>query len=325
MAKRTLNVDHLQLRKNTTAGWNGTNPVLLNGEIGIEMDASGGVWVKVGDGQKAWSSLPYTNANKANLWNVTLTNELDLDANGQTLGSEPKSLHIGYRVYNPPRDFSGLTQYHFRDGTADLANGKKGYADVVARNFIGHLQGNADTATSATNDGNGNNIANTYAPKSSIPTALKCPASLTFAGAVSGTWDGSSAKTVTIPAIPTALKNPNVLKFTGASTASYDGSAAVTVNIPTTPDLSPYAKTASLAKVATSGNYSDLAGKPTIPTVPSALKNPNALTFTGAVTGSYDGSAAKTVNIPIGITVSDVFYVGKTQPTKVGPIWFKTT
>lgn len=35
-----------------------------------------------------------------------------------------------------------------------------------------------------------------------------------------------------------------------------------------------------------------------IPTVPSALKNPNALSFTGAVTGSYDGSSAKTVNIP---------------------------
>lgn len=28
--------------------------------------------------------------------------------------------------------------------------------------------------------------------------------------------------------------------------------------------------------------------------------NPNALTFTGAVTGSYDGSAAVTVNIPSG-------------------------
>lgn len=35
-----------------------------------------------------------------------------------------------------------------------------------------------------------------------------------------------------------------------------------------------------------------------IPTVPTALKNPKALTFTGAATGSYDGSAAKTVNIP---------------------------
>ena len=35
-------------------------------------------------------------------------------------------------------------------------------------------------------------------------------------------------------------------------------------------------------------------------TVPDKLPNPNALTFTGAVTGSYDGSEAVTVNIPSG-------------------------
>lgn len=34
--------------------------------------------------------------------------------------------------------------------------------------------------------------------------------------------------------------------------------------------------------------------------IPSALPNPNAITFTGAVTGSYDGSAPMTVNIPGG-------------------------
>ena len=34
--------------------------------------------------------------------------------------------------------------------------------------------------------------------------------------------------------------------------------------------------------------------------IPSALPNPNTLTFTGAVTGSYDGSEAVTVEIPSG-------------------------
>lgn len=34
--------------------------------------------------------------------------------------------------------------------------------------------------------------------------------------------------------------------------------------------------------------------------IPTALPNPNALTFTGAVTGSYDGSAAVSVKIPSG-------------------------
>ena len=35
-------------------------------------------------------------------------------------------------------------------------------------------------------------------------------------------------------------------------------------------------------------------------TIPEALPNPNALTFTGAVTGSYDGSEAMSVEIPSG-------------------------
>lgn len=39
--------------------------------------------------------------------------------------------------------------------------------------------------------------------------------------------------------------------------------------------------------------------------IPTALPNPNALTFTGAVTGSYDGSAAVTVEIPSGGGGSD--------------------
>ena len=51
----------------------------------------------------------------------------------------------------------------------------------------------------------------------------------------------------------------------------------------------------SFATVATSGSYTDLTNKPTIPT---SLPTPNSLTFTGATTGTWNGSAAKTVNIP---------------------------
>lgn len=47
-----------------------------------------------------------------------------------------------------------------------------------------------------------------------------------------------------------------------------------------------------LKDIAFSGRYSDLID------APISLKNPKALTFTGAVTGSYDGSTAKSVAIP---------------------------
>lgn len=63
-----------------------------------------------------------------------------------------------------------------------------------------------------------------------IPTSLKSPKAITFTGGVTGTYDGSAAKTV---AIPTTLKNPYALTFTGAVTGTYDGSAAKSIAIPT--------------------------------------------------------------------------------------------
>ena len=55
----------------------------------------------------------------------------------------------------------------------------------------------------------------------------------------------------------------------------------------------------SFATVATSGSYNDLSNKPTIPTIPGSLKNPNALTISlnGTSQGAYDGSAVKNINI----------------------------
>ena len=50
-----------------------------------------------------------------------------------------------------------------------------------------------------------------------------------------------------------------------------------------------------------SGNYEDLKGKPTIPTVPTTLPNPQALTITyGGETHTYDGSEAIAITIETG-------------------------
>lgn len=54
-----------------------------------------------------------------------------------------------------------------------------------------------------------------------------------------------------------------------------------------------------------SGSYNDLEDKPTIPTIPTALPNPNALTIkVGDTTTTYDGSAAVTIDIPNGNEVA---------------------
>ena len=63
-------------------------------------------------------------------------------------------------------------------------------------------------------------------------------------------------------------------------------------------EIAKKANADDLAVVAKSGSYNDLNNKPTIPTVPSALPNPNKLKLTGAVTAEYDGSAEVSVEIP---------------------------
>ena len=46
----------IQLRRDTAANWQGTNPVLAQGEPGVELDTKK---MKVGDGSTSWNSLAY--------------------------------------------------------------------------------------------------------------------------------------------------------------------------------------------------------------------------------------------------------------------------
>lgn len=48
--------DIIQLRRDTSANWTTANPVLAQGELGLETNTRK---IKVGDGATAWNSLPY--------------------------------------------------------------------------------------------------------------------------------------------------------------------------------------------------------------------------------------------------------------------------
>ena len=132
-------------------------------------------------------------------------------------------------------------------------------------------------------------------------------------------------------AIPEKLPNPHKLTFSGAVTGEYDGSAEVNINIPNggggggtggavnsvngmTGDIVLKKLTASAnGGLSISGeqgyNGSEeqtigiaaggiTADKMAEGVIPDKLANPNALTFRGAVSVTYDGSEAVTVNIP---------------------------
>ena len=165
-----------------------------------------------------------------------------------------------------------------------------------------------------------------------IPTKLPNPEKLTFTGAATGVYDGSSAVTIDVPTpvtppvdsvngqtgavvlnaedvgalpdttvIPTKLPNPKKLIFTGAATGEYDGSAELSVNIPSSGGGgavdSVNGQTGAVVL-----NAEDVGALPDTTVIPTKLPNPEKLTFTGAATGVYDGSSAVTIDVPTPVT-----------------------
>jgi hypothetical protein len=46
----------VQIRRDTAINWQAVNPILLEGEMGLELGSN---CLKIGDGVTPWSSLPY--------------------------------------------------------------------------------------------------------------------------------------------------------------------------------------------------------------------------------------------------------------------------
>lgn len=52
--------NRIQFRRDTAARWTSINPTLQEGELGIETDTGK---IKIGDGIKIWTELPYLKVN----------------------------------------------------------------------------------------------------------------------------------------------------------------------------------------------------------------------------------------------------------------------
>lgn len=164
-----------------------------------------------------------------------------------------------------------------------------------------------------------------------IPSKLPNPQKLKFTGAVSGEYDGSAEKTIDIPTgggdVPAVLGNlaaqigdaaaGTIPVYAGGEAwalakliEDYTGDEDLIGYIPYTTWVAAYmeaqkallnllpdsaaADAGKLLQVGADGKakWGDK--------LPTALKNPAALTFAGAVTGTYDGSEALTITIPEG-------------------------
>lgn len=183
------------------------------------------------------------------------------------------------------------------------------------------FSGNATSATKATQDGNGANIASTYAKKTEIPTVNNATLTIQKNGTTVNTFTANASSNVTanitVPTKVSDLTNDSGF-ITSIPTASastlggikvgtglaIDNNGVLSTNA-TAPDWSDITNKPTFATVATSGSYNDLTNKPTIPTVNNATltiqKNGTTVkTFTA------NASSNVTANITVPTTVAEL-------------------
>ena len=84
----TLNIDAVQLKRNTAAGWTTDSTTILKaGEIGVELDTGK---IKVGDGVKTWANLAYAGGDT-----VTVVNDLTTGGTTAALSAEQGKVLAG--------------------------------------------------------------------------------------------------------------------------------------------------------------------------------------------------------------------------------------
>ncbi len=161
----------IQLRHDTAANWTSVNPVLLEGEVGIETDT---LKQKVGDGVTAWNSLSYMGSNEifvAEYGTTTYQAISDAITAGKTIiikenGSLFDSYGILTEVFNsslkfyaPVQGYSGC--YYALNDNNEWSKQIVGFADSNLSNLSSTGKTVIDgqwTNKTATNIVNGSNI-----------------------------------------------------------------------------------------------------------------------------------------------------------------------
>lgn len=217
-------------RTDTAANWTQKNPVLAEGEIIVVQTSAGETRLKIGDGVKTFTQLPYTDEQ---IYNNVVTS-----VNGQTGDITIKTAY----QYAQDGGYTG-TEEEFAE---KLASGA----------LIVTLTDSTDSSSDWLADKSYNDIRDAilagipvyvFNGEQYLSLAVVTDVSLFF-GTAMGINDETGVGVFTILIeitnddkvknagnyleIPTTLPNPNALTFTGAVTGSYDGSTAVSVEIP---------------------------------------------------------------------------------------------
>lgn len=124
----------IQFRRDTTANWESCNPVLLLGELGLEFKEDGTRLFKIGDGNTAWTDLPYCSGPKGDKFEFS-----DFTPEQLEMLKGPKGDAFVYSDFTPaqlealvgPKGEDGAAPEHKWEGTTlqfQNADGSWGHA-----------------------------------------------------------------------------------------------------------------------------------------------------------------------------------------------------
>ena len=167
------NITKIQLRHDTAANWTSVNPILLEGEVGLELDTGKS---KVGDGSTAWNSLPY-DAGSTALQSITSSNVTN--ALGYTPVNKAGDTMTGaLTITNKLTINGGTTQQEIKNNTNYSTKTTAGevYSDLQFQNYAGSRFNTIRSAITYDNTGTANGsymIIGSNKLNSSAPDGIK--------------------------------------------------------------------------------------------------------------------------------------------------------
>lgn len=350
MGNKTFNA-RIKNKRDTSANWVSKDPVLLDGELIIVDTASGETRFKVGDGTSKWSELNFIGGDQAKNFVVTPNEgESDIDAIIRVVGAT--ELHSGDTAivkHVITDDKISYTAYVYDSDKWELLGDEGSYALKTELNTKVSKSGDTFSGTLTYNGGttgsNPNNIAidigqgnlynidtidgvnrihlgecdssgslNKYAFLTTYTDSDGAQHLLTQQVVVGDYVANISLGGIGLPTQDDEAANKYYVDNKVNALTAADVGAATIADIATEIGMLDVTEIGGTGKYIQSIQQTDGKISATAGTMPTALKNPNALTFTGAVTGTYDGSAAKTVNIPAAITVDEALSNTSTNP-----------
>lgn len=297
MANTEFNV-RIQLKRDTDANWRAKDPKLLAGEMVFVDTNSGEVRTKVGDGTKKYSALPFTDEVLRNLVSDSSKPAFYFQGSiGENYSFTPTSTVADLNTaYEAGRPCFCSFPVNVGELTATVILPLKGFNKDTAYLFAGVIQTN-------------------NAP-------IHCQVRSVNGGT---SWTYSMNGLAWEDDIPI-----NVSQLANDANYLTSNSANSTYVKKTGDELIKGIKTfeSSIVCSMTPGNENHLVNKKYVDNkIPTALKNPYALTVKGAISATYDGSKAISITIPnpgISETQADSKYLQLSGGTVAGELTVHT-